>query len=144
MSTGKWTNLRYCKKYDVIRYILVQTDRNEDYGDLYVYKSLQTKLPFIYKYKYKYLQDTRKKEGGKKSYICFNSLKPEPFQRSIGKENRPCKRALYNGITAFGSIIVYIFFHLQLWYFLLWRENRELFLATMVYRVYDFFLDFTD
>ena len=81
-------------------------------------------------------EDTRKNEGEKYSYICFSSLERERFQRSIGKENRPCKQAVHNGLTAFGSITVIIIivnFHLQLLYFLLWSENRELYLVTMVY-----------
>ena len=44
-ATGEYT-----KKSDVIRCIFVQTDRNEDYGDSYAYKSLQTKLQFSLKY----------------------------------------------------------------------------------------------
>ena len=44
------SKLALLKKSDVIRYVFVQTDCNEDYGDLYAYKSLQTKLQFSLKY----------------------------------------------------------------------------------------------
>ena len=38
----------------------VQTDRSEGYGDSYAYKSLQTKLEFIYKY---YVQFASSQKG---------------------------------------------------------------------------------
>ena len=49
-ATGERTNLCYCTKSDVLRCNFVQTDRIEDHGDSCAYKSLQTKLQFIYKY----------------------------------------------------------------------------------------------